>query len=51
MRISIYIRNEARGLQRFAFLKYYNAQEWESTSRFTLGLNAAKNIGYIIKMV
>ncbi len=29
------------------FLKYYNALEWES--RFTLGLNGAKNIDYIEK--
>ncbi len=28
-------------------LKYYNTLEWES--RFTLGLNAAKNVDYIEK--
>ncbi len=43
----MYPKGGARGLQRFTFLKYYNAREWESTSRFTLGLNAAKNIDYI----
>ncbi len=32
---------EVRDLTVFLFLKYYNVREWES--RFTLGLNAAKN--------
>ncbi len=30
------------------FLKYYNLLEWKS--RFTLGLNTAKNIDYIEKL-
>ncbi len=35
------------GLQKLLSLKYYNAQKWES--RFTLELNAAKNMHYIKK--
>ncbi len=38
----------ARGLQRLIFLKYYNTLKWES--RFTLGLNTAKNMHYIKKI-
>ncbi len=38
------LRNEAKGLHRWSFLKYYNALELES--RFTSGLNAAKNTDY-----
>ncbi len=43
----IYPRSGARELQRFAILKYYNAQEWECI--FTLELNIAKDIDYIEK--
>ncbi len=43
----IYPRSGARGLQRFAILKYYNAQEWECT--FTLELNTVKDTDYIEK--
>ncbi len=46
---SIYPRSEVKGLQRFAILKYYNAQEWECI--FTLELNAAKDIDYIEKKI
>ncbi len=37
----------AQELQRLTCLKYYNVLKWES--RFTLGLNAAKNTDYIKK--
>ncbi len=37
-------RSGARGLQRFPYLKNYEIQKQES--RFTLGLNAAKNTHY-----
>ncbi len=47
--ICISLRNEARGLQRLTFLKYFNALEWES--RFTLGQNATKNTKDIKKML
>ncbi len=47
--ISFYSRSGARGSKGLQFLKYYNAWEWESTSRFIFGLNAAKNIDYIEK--
>ncbi len=43
----IYPRNGARRLQRFAILKYYNAQKWECI--FILELNTAKDIDYIDK--
>ncbi len=39
--MSITPEREARSLQRLAFSKYYNVQKWRS--KFTLGLNAAKN--------
>ncbi len=38
--MSIFLGNDARGLQRLPSLKYYNVQKWES--RFSLGLDAAK---------
>ncbi len=44
--ISIYSWSGARVLQRFTFLKYYNALKWK---KFTLEQNAAKNIDYIEK--
>ncbi len=44
---SISSRIGARGLQRLSLVKYYNVLEWES--RFTLGLNAAKNTDYFKK--
>ncbi len=47
--ISICTRSGAMVFKIFAFLKYYNAWEWASTIRFTLGVNAAKNIDYIEK--
>ncbi len=47
MHISISLRSRARWLQILPFLKYFNVLEWES--RFTLGLNAAKNTDYIKK--
>ncbi len=37
----------SQGAPKIACLKYYNVLEWES--RFTLGLNAAKNTDYIKK--
>ncbi len=40
--ISPYPRSRARGLYRFALLKYYNALKWES-----LQLTAARNTDYI----
>ncbi len=39
--MSIYPHSEARGLERYASLKYYNVEKWKS--RFTLGLDAAEN--------
>ncbi len=45
MHISISPGSGAWDLQRLPFLKYYNVLEWES--RFTFGLNAAKNTDYI----
>ncbi len=41
------LQSRARWLQRLQILKYYNVLEQES--RFTLGLNAAKNTDYIKK--
>ncbi len=38
---------ELGGLQRSPSLKYYNV--WKRESRFTLGLNAAKNMHYTKK--
>ncbi len=43
----IYPRSGARRSQKFAILKYYNAQEWECI--FTLEMNTAKDIDYIEK--
>ncbi len=42
------LRSGTRELERLPFLKYYNALKQES--RFTLGLNAAKNTHYICSM-
>ncbi len=38
---------ELGGLQRLPYLKYYNVLKWES--KFTFGLNTAKNTHYIKK--
>ncbi len=45
--MSIFHRSGVRGLQRLPTLKYYNVLKQES--RFTVGLNAAKNRHYIKK--
>ncbi len=45
--MSIFPMSRGKGLQRLPCLKYYNVLKWES--RFTLGLDAAKIIGYIEK--
>ncbi len=45
--MSISLRSGARGFQRLIYLKYYSILNLES--RFTLGLNAAKNTGYMKK--
>ncbi len=46
--LSVKVMEKTRGWNTLQFwLKYYNALEWES--RFTLVLNATKNIDYIEK--
>ncbi len=45
--ISMYSRSGSWGFKNFAFLKYYNALEWES--RLTFRLNNAKNTDCIEK--
>ncbi len=42
MGISVSPGSGAKELQKVPYFKYYNAFEWES--RFTLGLNIAKNL-------
>ncbi len=44
----IFPRNGLKGFKDALRLKYYNTLEWES--RFTLGLNTAKNVDYIKKL-
>ncbi len=41
----IFPKSGATALQRLPFSKYYDVLKWQS--RFTLGLNAAKNVHYI----
>ncbi len=43
----IFLKREARGLERLIRLKYYNKEKWQIT--FTLWLNTAKNIDHIEK--
>ncbi len=45
--LSIFPGSAARELQRLIYLKYCYVLKWES--RFTIGLNAAKNTDYIKK--
>ncbi len=45
MHMSTFLRSGPRGPQLLPCLKYYNALKWKS--RFTYGLNAAKNTAYI----
>ncbi len=45
--MSISYTSGVTGLQILLSFKYYSVQEWES--RFTLGLDAAKNTHYIQK--
>ncbi len=45
--MDIFPQGGARGLERLAYLKYYNV--WKHENRLTLGLNAAENTDYMKK--